>query len=193
MAWHAYLDLLRRQPLAVKSALSAATFALTDAVAQSQTEDEFDAARSLRCALYGGCYHGPANHTMWGSWIGLERWFPGSAWGKVLQRVAVDQTLLMPMNMAVFHAWPGLTLLDWQRAKRDVEEAFWPSTTFAWCVWPLVHPINFKFVPLEHRLLVTNVCALGVFSFATSRRPDYPEPATENAPRLPGAAPLLKA
>jgi hypothetical protein len=37
----------------------------------------------------------------------------------------------------------------------------------ALCVWPFIHPFNFRFVPIQHRLLVLNVCSLGVFSYAT--------------------------
>ena len=37
----------------------------------------------------------------------------------------------------------------------------------ALCVWPFIHPFNFRFVPIQHRLLVLNICSLGVFSYAT--------------------------
>ena len=30
-----------------------------------------------------------------------------------------------------------------------------------WMVWPAVQAVNFKFVPLEHRVLVVNVVSLG--------------------------------
>ena len=30
-----------------------------------------------------------------------------------------------------------------------------------WMVWPAVQAINFRFVPLEHRVLVVNVVSLG--------------------------------
>jgi hypothetical protein len=42
-----------------------------------------------------------------------------------------------------------------------------PSVSMALCVWPFIHPFNFRFVPIQHRLLVLNVCSLGVFSYAT--------------------------
>ena len=32
-----------------------------------------------------------------------------------------------------------------------------------WMVWPAVQAVNFKFVPLEHRVLVVNVVSLGEF------------------------------
>lgn len=30
-----------------------------------------------------------------------------------------------------------------------------------WMLWPAVQAVNFKFVPLEHRVLVVNVVSLG--------------------------------
>ena len=37
------------------------------------------------------------------------------------------------------------------------------STALAknWMVWPLVQTINFKYVPLDHRVLVVNIVSLG--------------------------------
>ena len=53
------------------------------------------------------------------------------------------------------------------QAKEDVEGSFVDSVSFALCVWPVVHPFSFRYVPLEHRLLVLNACSLVTFSFAT--------------------------
>ena len=81
------------------------------------------------------------------------------------------------MNMAVFHAWPALLSgrgLD--AARRDVEANLVPSVQCALCVWPWVHPLSFRYVPLEHRLLVLNFCSIGVFSFATFVRDRQPVP-----------------
>ena len=54
-----------------------------------------------------------------------------------------------------------------QKAREDVEGSFVDSVSFALCVWPVVHPFSFRYVPLEHRLLVLNACSLVTFSFAT--------------------------
>ena len=97
----------------------------------------------------------------------MERWFPGTSWANVFKRVVVDQATLMPLNMALFLAWPALWARDLQKAKEDVEGSFVDSVSFALCVWPVVHPFSFRYVPLEHRLLVLNACSLVTFSFAT--------------------------
>ncbi len=38
---------------------------------------------------------------------------------------------------------------------------YWEALKKNWMVWPAVQAVNFKFVPLEHRVLVVNVVSLG--------------------------------
>eukprot|EP01048_Picozoa_sp_COSAG05_P002266 COSAG05_NODE_88_length_20344_cov_12.094690_12_plen_163_part_00 len=54
-----------------------------------------------------------------------------------------------------------------EEAYRRVTEGWLPSVSMALCVWPFIHPFNFRFVPIQHRLLVLNICSLGIFSYAT--------------------------
>ena len=77
----------------------------------------------------------------------------------------------MPLNMVVFLAWPHLLQGHVDAAVRSVRASFWDSYTFALSIWPFVHPLSFKYVPLEHRLLVLNVCSLFVFSFGPMNSP----------------------
>ena len=73
----------------------------------------------------------------------------------------------MPLNMVAFLAWPHLFQGDLSAAKSSIANSFWSSYLFALSIWPFVHPLSFRYVPLEHRLLVLNVCSVGVFSYAT--------------------------
>ena len=128
----------------------------------------YDAARTMRNGLFGLLWLGPINHVFWGrSVFGLEYWFPGPSWRAVFSRVAVDQATVMPLNMVIFLSWPSLLAGRLDAAKANVQEFFVPSVTFALSIWPFVHPLSFRYVPLEHRLLVLNVCSLGVFTYAT--------------------------
>ena len=38
---------------------------------------------------------------------------------------------------------------------------YWEALKKNWLVWPAVQAVNFRFVPLEHRVLVVNVVSLG--------------------------------
>lgn len=167
LLWRGYCAVLQKHPFKVKAATSGCTFAATDGIAQSLDDKPYDWTATARNASFGVLYLGPANHVFWGRTVGLERWFPGTSWPNVFKRVLVDQTTMMPVNMALFLAWPALWARDLNKAKEDVAGSFVDSVSFALCVWPVVHPFSFRYVPLEHRLLVLNACSLVTFSFAT--------------------------
>ena len=42
-----------------------------------------------------------------------------------------------------------------------LENAFKPALIKGWMVWPWVQLANFKFVPLDYRVMAVNVVALG--------------------------------
>ncbi|KAL1511869.1 hypothetical protein AB1Y20_005153 [Prymnesium parvum] len=174
MLWEAYTRQLARRPVCVKACTSCTTFTLTDLVAQAREcwddsgHASFDPARTAQKGSFGLLWLGPLNHVFWGRTVfGLEYWFPGRSWSAVFTRVAVDQATNMPLNMVMFLAWPSLLARDIEGAISNVRKAFWPSFTFALSIWPFVHPISFRYVPLEHRLLVLNICSFFVFSYAT--------------------------
>lgn len=171
--WKAYLAQLHRRPIQTKACTSCATFSLTDCIAQwrERRKDQLvshDILRTAQKGAFGLLWLGPLNHVFWGtSKFGLEYWLPGPSWRAVMMRVAVDQMTVMPLNMVVFLSWPYLLHGDFYAARDSIKHSFWPSFTFALSIWPLVHPLSFRYVPLEHRLLVLNVCSIGVFSYAT--------------------------
>ena len=45
--------------------------------------------------------------------------------------------------------------------KEKLRGTYWEALKKNWMVWPLVQAVNFRFVPLEHRVLVVNVVSLG--------------------------------
>ena len=47
--------------------------------------------------------------------------------------------------------------------QKKLESTYTTALSKNWMVWPLVQATNFKFVPLEHRVLVVNVVSLGMF------------------------------
>ena len=175
--WHLYTRNLAARPARTKATTSCLTFCTTDSIAQyrerrngsTQQQQRHDIVRTAKHGCFGLLWLGPMNHMFWSRTpiVGLDYWIPGSSWGSVFARVFVDQVTLMPLNMLVFLSWPHLWRGDLEMAQRSVRENFYSSFTFALSVWPFVHPLSFKYVPLEHRLLVLNVCSLGVFSYAS--------------------------
>lgn len=47
--------------------------------------------------------------------------------------------------------------------KEKLRGTYWEALKKNWMVWPLVQAVNFRFVPLVHRVLVVNVVSLGEF------------------------------
>ena len=45
--------------------------------------------------------------------------------------------------------------------KDKLKSTYGTALTKNWMVWPAVQAINFKLVPLEHRVLVVNIVSLG--------------------------------
>ncbi len=45
--------------------------------------------------------------------------------------------------------------------KDKLDSTYFTALQKNWMVWPFVQAINFKLVPLEHRVLVVNVVSLG--------------------------------
>ena len=170
---HAYMRSLDRRPVLTKSSTAFVAFSITDGLAQKrERQPRWDPVRTVRGGLYGLLYHGPFVHTLWGKQWGLERLLPGPSWPMVIGRVAGDQLALLPVNMLVFCAWPALltrgpTQEGLAEAAAAVRNGWWEACTFGGSIWPFVHLINFRFVPLELRVLVLNTCSIGVFSYAT--------------------------
>jgi protein Mpv17 len=101
-------------------------------------------------------------------------------------RVAADQVVFTPValtlflsSMAFFEGWPPKKTPERleagsEAARLEPEEAtarerveerirtkWWTAFTRNLLVWPGVQVVNFSVVPLEHRVLVVNVVALG--------------------------------
>lgn len=45
--------------------------------------------------------------------------------------------------------------------KEKLQGAYWEALKKNWMLWPAVQAVNFKFVPLEHRVFVVNIVSLG--------------------------------
>ena len=54
--------------------------------------------------------------------------------------------------------------------KKKLESTYWNALKSNWMLWPAVQAINFKFVPLEHRVLVVNVVSLGKLRWSEGAR-----------------------
>jgi protein Mpv17 len=80
---------------------------------------------------------------------------------EILARVVVDQTVFSPAHLFMFLS--TMSLMEGKDPKQKLRRSYWPTMITNWSVWPVVQAVNFKFVPLEHRVLLVNVVALGQY------------------------------
>ena len=97
--------------------------------------------------------------TTWFGFLQRRVHFAGRPNATILARVGLDQTVLAPGNLFLF--LNTMALLEGTSAKEKLETTYWPALSRNWMIWPVVQFVNFKYVPLELRVLVVNVVSLG--------------------------------
>ena len=155
-----YQSHLRARPFTTQVLTTAVLFTAGDMLAQQAVERRGRAhswARTARMTAYGGCVFGPAATLWMRALAGRVRTARPAT--TVAARVALDQLLFTPANLACFLG--GMAWLEGADVKGRLREAYLPVLRTNWMVWPLVQAVNFAVVPLEHRVLVVNVVALG--------------------------------
>jgi protein Mpv17 len=77
----------------------------------------------------------------------------------IAARVAADQTVFATINLGVFLS--SMSILEGSDPKAKLEKSYFQGLKANWMIWPAVQAVNFKFVPLEHRVLLVNIVSLG--------------------------------
>jgi len=85
--------------------------------------------------------------------------FPGSPNRQVLTHVGFDQLLFAPINLTVFLS--SMAVLEGSDPKQKLQSTYWNALSSNWMVWPFIQFANFKFVPLQYRVLVVNFLSIG--------------------------------
>lgn len=115
-------------------------------------------ARTGRMALYGGCVFGPAA-TTWFGFLQRKVVIPGRPNLEIVARVLTDQTVFASTNLFCFLS--SMAIMEGTDPSKKLKDSYWTALQKNWMVWPAVQFTNFKFVPLEHRVLLVNVVSLG--------------------------------
>ena len=108
-------------------------------------------------ALYGGCVFGPAA-TKWYAFL-TKRINLRNHNATIAARVAADQVVFATTNLAFFLS--SMAVMEGTSPKEKLEKSYLPGLKANWMLWPAVQAVNFKLVPLEHRVLVVNIVSLG--------------------------------
>lgn len=153
--WGAYTKALEEKPLTSKALTSLVGWALGDILAQVFIETSpFNYIRLLRLSAFGVLYHGPSGHYFY-NW--LDKKVPGTGFKQVMSKVAFDQIVWCPIFMSVFFTYLGLVNGDGLAAiGSKISTDLLGACKGSWKVWPVVHAVNFRFVPNKFRLFYIN-------------------------------------
>ncbi|KAK3984875.1 hypothetical protein QBC44DRAFT_7437 [Cladorrhinum sp. PSN332] len=161
-----YQARLAARPLLTSAISTSILFSVGDITAQQLVDkrglSKHDYLRTGRMALYGGLVFGPCAST----WFGLLSKhvnFPGSPNRTILARVAADQGLFAPVFIGVFLS--SMAVLEGGSPAAKLSESYFPALSANYMIWPFVQMVNFKFVPLQHRLVFVNVVSIGWNSY----------------------------
>ncbi|KAJ9137612.1 Protein sym-1 [Coniochaeta hoffmannii] len=156
-----YQARLAARPLLTQSITTSVLFAVGDITAQQLVEKKgfqnHDLARTGRMALYGGTIFGPAA-TTWFKFL-QRNVNLRSANSTILARVALDQGVFAPTFIGIFLS--SMAVLEGTSPQEKLEKSYKPALLTNYMIWPFVQLVNFKFVPLHHRVLFVNVISIG--------------------------------
>lgn len=82
-----------------------------------------------------------------------------SANGTTLARVALDQGVFAPVFIGVFLS--SMATMEGGSVKEKLDKNYKTALTSNYMLWPFAQAVNFKLVPLEHRVLFVNVISIG--------------------------------
>ncbi|KAI1484505.1 hypothetical protein F5X96DRAFT_663943 [Biscogniauxia mediterranea] len=156
-----YQRKLASRPLLTQAVTTAVLFGVGDVTAQQVVEkkgiEKHELARTGRMVLYGGAVFGPAATT----WFGiLQRHVVlRNKNAEMLARVAADQLLFAPTFIGVFLS--SMAVMEGGSPKEKLDRSYMPALQTNYLIWPFVQMVNFKLVPLEHRVLFVNLISIG--------------------------------
>lgn len=78
---------------------------------------------------------------------------------EILARVACDQAIFAPTFIGIFLS--SMAVLERSDPREKLRHAYFPALGANYLVWPAVQVVNFRFIPLQHRLMFVNVVAIG--------------------------------
>ncbi|KAL1932325.1 hypothetical protein VTP01DRAFT_9381 [Rhizomucor pusillus] len=162
--WGAYQRVLARRPILVQSLTTVFLFGAGDVLAQQGVErrglEQHEISRTFRMAAFGGTFAGPAL-SIWYRFLekNIKATTPLAG---LVKKVAADQLLSAPIFIGVFFTVQGLFEGKPVNEIKEKLQNGYTSALFAnYKLWPAVQFINFYYTPLNYRLMVTNLVALG--------------------------------
>jgi len=181
--WSKYTHLLEVRPFLTRTITTGVVLGLGDAGAQLLTNNykNYDPKRSAKMAIIGATLIGPH---VYGWFKFLEYMIPGSAAGRVITKVVIDQLFWCPymisLNFAAVGLWNGRTI---DQIIDMLKVNLFPAQVRAWCFWPFIHYMTFGPMPHKFRMLWSNSMSV-VWNAYLSSVANKPHQTSDQSPDL---------
>jgi len=159
--------MLNRHPWKTQMIQTGALMAAGDVIAELAIErksiEELELLRVGRFACIGTFIMGPALRT-WFTF--LDKLVGNKGWSAPLKKVALDQGLYAPFIIGVFMLSNG-ALQGMSRVEIEAHFAlkYLDCLRTGYKLWPFVQIVNFYLVPVQYRILLVQIIALGWNTF----------------------------
>jgi hypothetical protein len=170
--WTLYKSMLSQHPLATKSVTSSVLMTFSDAICQQLTKGgaaaaagqqhhktTFDYKRSCHVAITGFVWSGPVTHNWYSI---LEKIVTiKNPIGGLVARIVLDAIIFSPVTVCGYFTCRSILEGSGVAGIRDkLSSRFVTAVTGAWKFWPAANIFNFGLVPVEFRVLYSNVLSL---------------------------------
>ncbi|XP_032371212.1 peroxisomal membrane protein 2 [Etheostoma spectabile] len=173
-----YLVLLKKYPILTKSVTSGILTALGNLLAQilearkkaknGAQVKEIDTAAAARYAIYGLFITGPLSHYFYQL---MEMWMPSTDPLCIVKRLLLDRLVFAPGFLLIFYLVMNvLEAKGWTDFEKKMKGSYWTALKMNWKVWTPFQFININFVPVQFRVLFSNMIALFWYAYLASVR-----------------------
>jgi hypothetical protein len=159
LALRTYNRLLNEKPIITKCVTSFFTFGTGDLMCQylerlNDKGKKLDLKRFFRQASFG-FLASPYLHFHF-CWL-IPKLFKGST----IKSLLYDQTVGVVVFTSAFFMYLDITSgKSFETAKEELKAKLWPTCVANWKIWPALMFINFQFVPVQYRVLFSNIAGM---------------------------------
>jgi protein Mpv17 len=168
--WNRYLSVLASNPARTKIATSITAAAVGDMIAQrmshSDSNGKFrpDLTRTATLCVFNGGM-GLFGHFYFaaldrGMKLGVSKTFAARSLLAV-KKTFVDQVLCAPVATMMFYLLKVTAERRPSEYRRELDQKLVSTVLAGWQLWVPAHLVNFMFIPSQHRVLYTNIIAVG--------------------------------
>lgn len=169
VAWSWYRTMLKAHPLTTKSTTSSVIMTFSDVICQELTRGnqvvkdgekaDIDYLRVLHVAITGFVWSGPISHHWYAT---LEKIVKiKNPVGGLVARIVLDALIFSPLTVSgYFSVRSILEGSGVDGVQHKLTTRFVPTVVGAWKFWPAANVVNFGMVPVQFRVLYSNVLSL---------------------------------